>query len=277
MSQRLAGAAALRQQAGAGLVDNTSLIEAGVHAWPPRLVPFAMLAAAVVGLAGVGIMPLPAAAALDLGAVVCYLVALRSVLPRGPFQVGPTWLSGMEPAILPLAALAAGSLALASDPGLPWTVLTPLWLALALALFPWLYAGDDRVRLPAWGSTLLAALVITVPVAFFAVAMGAGTPAPMTALGVGLGALVPSLSLIQLEGHVLRDAWKAAVVVALLMAGAAVLVSRLQVPGPLLPVAMLMGWYGLTGVAAQQGTDRRRSFTIFVVLAAALLAVAAPA
>ena len=267
----------MRQQAEVGLVDSTLLAEASAQPWPSRLVPFALLAAAVVGLAGVGIMAVPAAAALDLGAIACYLLALRSVLPSGPVRVGRGWLSGMAPAILPLAALASASLALASDPGLPWSLLTPVWWALVLALFPWLDADDARVRIPAWGPTVLAALVITVPVAFFVVAMGAGTPAPLMALGVGVGALVPSLSLIRLEGHSLAKAWEGAVVVALLMAGAAVLVSRLQVPGPLLPVAMLMGWYGLTGVAARHGAGRGRSFTVFVVLAAAVLAIAAPA
>lgn len=277
MSRRPAGAAALRQQAGNGLTESPWRAEPSLSPRPSRATPFAVLAAAVVGVAGVGALPLAAAIALDLGAVACYLLALRSVLPRRPQLSAAPWLSGMEPAVLPLAAFASASLALASDPGLPWTVLTPLWLMVVLVLFPGLDTADPRARVPEWGSTVVAALVITVPVAFFVVALGSGAAAPVLALGVGLGALVPTWSLIRLEGRSRASAWWRAGVVVALVAAAAVLVSRLQVPGPLLPVAMLMGWYGLTGIAAQPDSRQRGSFTVFVVLAAAVLAVAAPA
>ncbi len=277
MSRRPAGAAALRQQAGTGLIDSPLVTDPVSHLGPPRVVPFALAAAAVVGMAGMGMVALPAAVALDLGALACYLLALRSVLPRWPSLSSPAWLSGMEPALLPVAALASASLALATNPGLPWTVLTPGWLLLVLTLCPWLDGGDSRARVPEWGSTVLAALVITVPVAYFVVALGAGTPLPLLALGVGLGGLIPSFRLIRLEGNPWAVAWERAALVALLTAVAAILVARLQVPGPLLPVAMLMGWYGLTGIAAQGVPRQRGSFMVFVVLAAAVLAIAAPA
>ena len=277
VSRRPAGAAALRQQAATGLGDSPLVADPSSHLWPPRVVPFALAASAVVGMAGMGIVPLPAAVALDLGAVACYLLALRSVLPRWPLLSGPSWLSGMEPAILPLAALASASLALATNPGLPWTVLTPFWLLLVLTLCPWLDAGDSQGQVPEWGSTVLAALVVTVPIAFFVVVMGAGTPTPLLALGVGMGALIPAFRLIRMEGHPWATAWERSALVAVLMAAAAILVARLQVPGPLLPVAMLMGWYGLTGIAAQRAPRQRGSFMAFVVLAAVVLAIAAPA
>jgi hypothetical protein len=275
--RRASGAAALRQQAQVGLEQSSFGQDRTERLWPPRLVGFAIVATAVVGLTGLGIMPPALEAALDLGALLCYLVALRAALPRWPPLADPRlrWLSGMEPAILPVATLIAAALALGTSPGLPWTVVIPGWLLLVLAVFPWLEDGLPSGN-PSWGLTGVAALVITVPVPFFVVATSSGTPGPVVALLAALGAVVPSWRLIHLGGGTWSGSWPRAGAVALVVGLAAFLIARLQVPGPLLPVALLIGWYGLTGVAANPGHRRALSFSAFVVLAAAMLALSAP-
>jgi hypothetical protein len=50
----------------------------------------------------------------------------------------------------------------------------------------------------------------------------------------------------------------------------------LRVPIPLLPVALLLGWYGLAGVVSQRSSRSISGFAVFVVLAGVMLAVAAP-
>ncbi len=279
MIRRPAGAAALRLDAAEVLRDSPIQHESGRHITPPRVIPFAIAAAAVIGLTGTGILPAPASIGLDLGALVCYLLALRAGLPQHP---GATrgwraWVDGMEPAVLALSAVFAGALLLASSPGMPWAVITPLWLLLMLTVCPWLEGGADQQQLPPWGPTALACLIITVPAVFFVVAVTAGIPAPALALLVGLGSLAPSWRMVRLTGRAAMVALERGAMVAVLMAVAAVLTARLQVPGPLLPVALLVGWYGLTGVASLRDRSQLGSFATFVVLAAAILAIAAPA
>ena len=82
--------------------------------------------------------------------------------------------------------------------------------------------------------------------------------------------------MIHLAGGSWSGSWPRAIGVAVVVGLAAVIIATLQVPGPLLPVALLIGWYGLTGVASNGGRRRSLSFSGFVVLAAAMLALAAP-
>ena len=276
---RPAGAAALRLDAAEVLQDIPSHHEPGHHVRPPRVIPFAMAAAAVIGLTGTGILPVPATVGLDLGALFCYLLALRAVLPphSGHNRGWLSWADGMEPAVLALSAVLAGALLLASSPGMPWGVITPIWLLLMLTVCPWLEGGAEQQQLPAWGPTALACLIITVPAAFFVAAMTAGIPTPALAILVGLGSLAASWRMVRLTGRPAMVALERGAMVAVLMALAAVLTARLQVPGPLLPVALLVGWYGLTGVASLRDRRQLGAFATFVVLAAAILAIAAPA
>jgi hypothetical protein len=278
LRNRAAGAAGQRQQAQVGLEQSPIGQDRMERLWPPRVVGFAAVATVVVGLTGPGIMPPVLEAALDLGALFCYLLALRVALPHWPLLAPPLvrWLSGMEPAILPVTTLVAAALVLGSNPGLPWTVVVPCWLMLVLAVGPWLDGGGSPSETPDWGLTALAAAAITVPVPFFVVATSAGTPAPLVALLAGLGAVVPSWRLIHLAGGSWSGSWPRAIGVAVVVGLAAVMIARLQVPGPLLPVALLIGWYGLTGVASNGRRRRALSFSAFVVLAAAMLALAAP-
>jgi hypothetical protein len=278
LRNRAAGAAGQRQQAQVGLERSPLGQDRMERLWPPRVVGFAAVAAVVVGLTGPGIMPPALEAALDLAALFCYLLALRVALPHWPLVASPRlrWLSGMEPAILPVTTLIAAALVLGSNPGPPWTIVVPCWLLLVLAVCPWLDGGGSPSESPAWGLTALAAVAITVPVPFFVVATSAGTAAPLVAVLAGMGAVVPSWRLIHLAGGTWSDSWPGAIGVAVVVGLAAVVIARLQVPGPLLPVALLIGWYGLTGVASNGGRSRSVSFSAFVVLAAAMLALAAP-
>ncbi|MGC1908284.1 MAG: hypothetical protein WA809_01610, partial [Candidatus Dormiibacterota bacterium] len=67
-----------------------------------------------------------------------------------------------------------------------------------------------------------------------------------------------------------------ALVVTALLGVAAGLSVLLRVPTPLLPVALLLGWYGLTGVVSQPNGRSTGAFAVFVVLAAVMLAVGHP-
>ena len=249
------------------------------HLSPPRLTFFALAAAAAVGLTGTGAIPLLASAVLDAGALACYLLALKSSLPPEPRSLSPRLLSvrGLEHSGVALASLVGAALLLATSPGLPWSVVAPVWLAVMLALGPWLDSGVDLERLPAWCATALSCLLVTVPVAYLVVGLSPGIPPPVQAFVVGLGCLVPSWRMVRLSGRAGAAAWERAGAVSLLLASAAGLTSRLRVPGALLPVALLVAWYGLTGVASMRDRRQMTSFTTFVLLAAAILAIAAPA
>ncbi|MGA7362157.1 MAG: hypothetical protein WCB86_04115 [Candidatus Dormiibacterota bacterium] len=278
MSWRPGGAAALRQAAESGLgvapVDHS----AELHLSPPRIVPFSLTAAAVCALAGLGILPAPAAVLLDVGAAACYLVALRAALPRWPELPWPSlgFLSGMQPAILPLAGFVSASVALAEQPGLPGEVVLPLGVLLLLTLGPWLEVAEERRSSARWGPTLLALLTLAVPLPIFILAMSPSVAAPVRAATVAAVALVPTWRLISLSRRSWSQAWKRALVVTALLGVAAGLSVLLRVPTPLLPVALLLGWYGLTGVVSQPNGRSTGAFAVFVVLAAVMLAVGHP-
>ena len=256
------------------LVDH----QAQLHLSPPRIVPFSLMAAAVCGLSGIGILPVPAAILLDLGAALCYLVALRSALPRWPVLPWPrlNFLSGMQPAVLPLAGFVSASVALAEQPGLPGVVVLPLWVLLLLTVCPWLEVGEEKRASSRWGPTALALLTISVPLPLFILAMSPSVPAPVRAVTVAAAVLIPTWRLVSLTHRRWSQAWARAGVVAVLLGGAAGVSAILRVPIPLLPVALLMGWYGLAGVVSQRDGRSSGAFAAFVVLAAVMLAVANP-
>jgi|GEM_PF-3155757 len=269
----------MRLEAAAGLEPVPSRPGSALHLSPPRVTFFALAAAAGVGLTGTGIIPLPGSVCLDLGALAFYVLALKSSLPQEPGRLSLRLLNprGLEHSWLALVSLVGAALLLATSPGLPWSVVAPAWLAVMLGLGPWLDQGVDSERLPPWGATALSCLVVTVPVAFLVVGLTPGIPAPVQAFLVGMGCLVPSWRMVHLFGRTGPVAWERAGAVALLLASAAVLTSRLRVPGALLPVALLVAWYGLTGVAALRDRRQMSSYATFVLLAAAILAIAAPA
>ena len=81
-----------------------------------------------------------------------------------------------------------------------------------------------------------------------------------------------------MSGRGSGEAALAALGVALLLGVSAVLALRASAAGAVLPAALLVGWYGLTGVASR---TRSESPTLpsfgFVVLAALMLALTQPA
>ncbi len=236
------------------------------------------MVAAVCGLSGLGVLPLFAAILLDLGAVLCYLLALRAALPRWPEL---RWsrlqlLSGMRPALLPLAGFVSASVALAEQPGLPGEVVLPLGVLMLLTVGPWLEVGEESRSASRWGPTALALLALAVPLPILILAMSPSVPAPARAVAVAAVVLIPTWQLVSLTQRNSSQAWARAAVVAVLLGLAAGLSVILRVPVPLLPVALLMGWYGLSGVVSQPRGRSIGAFAVFVVLAAVLLAVANP-
>jgi len=249
-----------------------------LHLSPPRVVPFSLAAAAVCALSGIGVLPLAAAIALDIGAALSYLVALRSGLPRWPELPWPRlhFLSGMQPAVLPLAGFVSAAIALAEQPGLPGLLLLPLWVLVMLTVCPWLEVAEESRSSRRWGPTVLALLAISVPLPLFILAMSPSVAAPVRAVAVGAAVLLPSWRLISLTCRDDRRAWNRSVAVTLVLGAAAGASALLQVPIPLLPVALLLGWYGLTGVVSQHDRRSIGTFACFVVVAAVMLAVGNP-
>jgi len=252
--------------------------QADLHLSPPRIVPFSLMAAAVCGLSGIGVLPLAVAILLDLGAVLCYLVALRAALPRWPELPWPRLqiLSGMQPALLPLTGFVAAAVALAEQPGLPGELVLPLGVLVLLTWGPWLEVGEEKRSSSRLGPTALALLALAVPLPLFILAMSPSVPAPARAATVAAAVLIPSWRLISLTHRSWAQAWIRAAVVAVLLGLAGGLSVILRVPIPLLPVALLLGWYGLSGVVSQPNGRSTGAFAVFVVLAAVMLAVANP-
>jgi hypothetical protein len=252
--------------------------DVSLHLSPPRVIPFAMASAAVCALSGVGLLPLPLSVLLDVAAAGCYVVALRSGLPRWPELPWPRLrlLSGMRPALLPLAGLASASVVLAEQPGLPGVVLLPLWVLLLLTVAPWLEIGQDQGSSFRWGTTALALLTISIPLPLFILVMSPSVPAVVRAVTVAAAVLIPTWRLVSLTRRGLAQPLVRAGVVAVVIGAAAGASVVLRVPIPLLPVALLMGWYGLAGVVSQRDGRSVGAFAVFVVVAAVMLAVAGP-
>ncbi|MGA7088078.1 MAG: hypothetical protein WB116_07350, partial [Candidatus Dormiibacterota bacterium] len=189
------------------------------HLSPPRVVPFALAAAAVCALSGVGILPVPVAVLLDVAAAACYLVALRSGLPHWPQLPWPRLrlLSGMRPAIVALAGLVSASVVLAEQPGLPGVVLLPVWALLLLAVTPWLEVGQDQGSSFRWGTTALALLTISIPVPLFILVMSPSVPAVVRAVTVATAVLIPTWRLVSLTRRGWAQPWVRAGVVAVVI------------------------------------------------------------
>ncbi|HEY6538744.1 MAG TPA: hypothetical protein VI138_06885 [Candidatus Dormibacteraeota bacterium] len=278
MSSRPRGAAALRHQAETGLGGTAQESRPERHLSPPRVVPFSLAAAGVCALSGIGVLPTSAAVGLDAGALLCYLVALRSGLPRWPEL---PWrrlqlLNGMQPALLPTAAFVSAAIALGEQPGLPGLAIMPPWIWLTLTVCPWLELAEERRSSLRWGPTVLALLAISVPLPLFVLAMSPSVSAPVRAATVALAVLVPTWRLITLTYRNLSRAWLRSATIAVLVGAAAGMSVLLRVAVPFLPVALLLGWYGLAGVVSQRDRRSTGAFAVFVVLAAIMLAVANP-
>ncbi|MGH7691778.1 MAG: hypothetical protein ACRENY_09410 [Candidatus Dormibacteria bacterium] len=278
MSWLPGGAAALRRDAVSGLGMGVVEQPAGTHLSPPRIVPFSLMAALVCALCGIGILPLAASVALDVGAAICYLAALRAALPRWPVLPWPRlhFLSGMRPAVLPLTGLVSASVVLAEQPGLPGLVLLPVGVAVLLTVCPWLEVEEERRSASRWAATVLALLTILVPLPILVLALGPSVPAPTRGVAVALAVLLPTWRLVSLTRRGVLESLARAGVVAGLVGFAAGMSAAIQVPIALLPVALLLGWYGLAGVVSQRDGRSGGTFAAFVVLAAVMLAVANP-
>lgn len=281
MNRRPAGAAALRLQAEIGESPERPVparVEGGGR--PSLLGLLGVGVALVVATTGLGVLPLWAAGPLDLGAAACYLVGLRSALPS-PVRHSRRdyWLSGemVESSAVPLTAVLGAALALQIDPGLPWLVLLPAWLALELGLTPWLDAESRAGAGPEWGPTALSILLVAVPAPLFVLALAPGVPSPLSALGMAAAAAAPTWRLVDLGESGADRTWARGLAVTLAVAVAGALSARVGASGAVLPAALLLGWYGLTGVCARPPGRPRLSAAGFVILAAALLAVTAPA
>ncbi len=280
VNQRPSGPAAFRLQAAIISGSEPRIPEPPEGMRPALQALFGVGTALVVATTGMGILPLWASAALDLGAACCYLIGLRSALPHPPGALGVRhWLSAalLGAAAAPLTALLAVALALVVDPVLPWNFLLPFWLALVLGISPWLDASLRRGGGPEWGPTGLSLLLVTIPAPLFVLALAPANPAVLVGVGVGAGAAAPAWRLMRLAGVQPRPATLRALVVTAAVAASGAVTVRSGASGAVLPAAMLLGWYGLTGVCAEAGSRPRTPSAGFVVLAAALLALTAPA
>jgi len=278
LSWRPGGAASLRHDAETGLGVASVDHSADLHLSPPRILPFSLMAAVVCALSGLGVLPVAATTLLELGAVVSYLAALRAALPRWPELRWPRLqlLSGMRPAVLPLAGFVAAAVALAERSGLPGDALLPLEVLLLLTLGPWLEVAEEQRSSSRWGATVLALLTLAVPLPIFILAMSPSVAAPVRAVTVAAAVLVPTWQLIGLTRRSWSQAGIRSVVVAVLLGAAAGISVILRAPIPLLPVALLLGWYGLAGLVSQREGHSTGAFAVFVVLAAVMLAVSHP-
>ncbi|MGH7757950.1 MAG: hypothetical protein ACREN7_01385 [Candidatus Dormibacteria bacterium] len=245
---------------------------------PSRILPFALIAAAVCGLSGVGLLPLPAAVLLEVAAGACYLVGLRASLPRWPELPWPRLrqFSGMGPVILPLWGLASASLVLAAQPGLPGEALLPAGVLCLLALAPRLEIGEEGQPTFGGARAALVLLTVLVPLPVFILAMGSGMPAPLRGLLAGAAVLVPTWHLMGVSQRNSTFGLVRTAAVGVLVGLAAGATAMIQAPIELLPVALLLGWYGLAGLASSRQGSAKGGFALFVVLAAVMLAVASP-
>jgi hypothetical protein len=172
--------------------------------------------------------------------------------------------------------LVSASVVLAEQPGLPGVVLLPLWVLLLLTVAPWLEIGQDQGSSFRWGTTALALLTISIPLPLFILVMSPSVPAVVRAVTVAAAVLIPTWRLVSLTRRGLAQPLVRAGVVAVVIGAAAGASVVLRVPIPLLPVALLMGWYGLAGVVSQRDGRSVGAFAVFVVVAAVMLAVAGP-
>lgn len=278
MSWGPGGWAALRSEAAAGLGQQMGEDRPEDHLDPRRILPIALAAVAVCALSGLGVLPWAAGVVLDLGGALCYFLALRAALPHWPELPG-RWLrplSGMGVAALPLVGFAAACVALLEQPGLPGVVVLPLWVLLLLTVCPWLELGAEQGFTASRATTLFALLTVSVPLPFFTLAMSPSVSAPTRAVVVAAAVLTPTWRLVSLAGPSWSRAWRRSLLVAVVLGAAAGASALLRVPIELLPVALLLGWYGLAGVVGRRRGTPMAAFAVFVVVAGVMLALAGP-
>lgn len=275
MARRPAGAAAQRLEVAEG--SRELPMEGGpLPLWAGRaaVVATAGLVAVTVGLSRDG-MPFPLGIALVLAALAAYALSLR-LGPTGAGRPSASW-RRLHPALVPATCVVGAVALLRAGAGSPWTWAVPAWAWLVLGAGPWLDRWTAVGRRPGGASTALSVLLVTLPVPYFLIALTPGLPAALAALAVGGGCLVPTWRMVRLSGLGFGPAWERAAIVAFITAVGLTVVAHLQVTSPLLPVATLVGWYGLTGIASLRDRSELPSFAAFVVLAAAILAISAPA
>ena len=276
MSRLPAGPAALRRQAEIG-----GLPEPHVEAMRPLLLAiFALAAALVVAISGLGVLAPIWGYLLTLAAAATYVVGLRSFLPSRARTGARFWLSPrlLEVAAVPLTALTGAVVLLTTSPGPLLVGVIAGWLFLVLGLGAWLDAASSRGEGPAWGPTVLSLLLVSVPAPLLVSSVGPGVAPWLVALGVAGGTWGPGWRLVRVSGRDWEDAALAALGVALLVGASAVLALRASATGAVLPAALLVGWYGLTGVASRSRSESPRLPSLgFVVLAALMLALTQPA
>lgn len=273
MARPPAGAAAQRLEVAAGLR------ELPTEASPPvaRLAAAAVAVAVAVGLTGSGAVRPEVGGPLWLLGTALYL-ALWRLLPgayRGARSRGA--LGSWGPMLIPAVCVVGAALVAQEPLAPPWPLALAAWVALTLSAGPWLDRAASRQRRPGTESTLLTALLVSLPIPYLAVALTPGLPAVVAGLAVATGCLLPSWRMVRLAGPAGGTAVERALIVALLTGAALTAAATSEVAGPLMVLAILVGWYGLTGIVSLRDRSELPSFAAFVVVAAAVLAISAPA
>ena len=276
MSRLPAGPAALRRQAEIG-----GLPQPHVEAMRPLLLAiFALAAALVVAISGLGVLAPIWGYLLALAAAATYVLGLRSFLPSRARAGARFWLSPrlLEVAAVPLTALTGAVVLLTTSPGPVLVGLIAGWLVVVLGLGAWLDAAGSRGEGPTWGPTALSLVLVSIPAPLLVGSLGPGVAPWLVALGVAGGTWAPGWRLLRMAGRGWEEAALVALALALLVGASAVLALRARAAGAVLPAALLVGWYGLSGVASRTRSEPPALPSLgFVVLAALMLALTQPA
>ena len=247
---------------------------------PLLLAIFALAAALVVAISGLGVLAPIWGYLLTLAAAATYALGLRSFLPSRARAGARFWLSPrlLEVAAVPLTALTGAVVVLTTSPGPALVGVIAGWLVLVLSLGAWLDAAGSRGEGPAWGPTALSLLLVSVPAPLLVSSLGPGVAPWLVALGVAGGTWAPGWRLVRMSGRGWDESALVALGVALLVGASAVLALRASAAGAVLPGALLVGWYGLTGTASRTRPESPVLPSLgFVVLAALMLALTQPA
>jgi hypothetical protein len=247
---------------------------------PLLLAIFALAAALVVAISGLGVLAPIWGYLLTLLAAATYVLGLRSFLPSRARAGARFWLSPrlLEVAAVPLTAITAAVVLLTTSPGPVLVGVLAGWLFLVLGLGAWLDAAGSRGEGPPWGPTVLSLLLVSVPAPLLVSSLSPGVSPWLVALGVAGGTWGPGWRLVRMSGGGWRETATVALGVALLVAASALLALRARAAGAVLPAALLVGWYGLTGVASRPRSEAPVLPSLgFVVLAALMLALTQPA
>ena len=282
--RRPGGAAAQRAAAQAGLgLSPGGPGPAPRPAAPWRTLPLAVVVSAAMAMARPGAVGLGPALVLDTVAGLAYALSVR--VGDGPLLSRARW----GQAALPLAVLLVGAVGLPELAG--WALLGSGAgaMAAALTVLPWLEGRLLRRPSPRLATLLaLGGIVVVAAASLAATAPGVAAPARVAVAGVAGCAAALRLGVIgggPTTWLVLR-----AGLLGLVAAGVVVPLVRAAGAGPAAATALLLGWYGLTGVlagtpiavpsgqlpaGARSGPLLRGGYGLFVVLAAVVTALAA--